>query len=178
MNKIFKVQIPTICVTSYFVIMIMMMMVFTEKGGGGWSRVSWTISGRLCYHTTPISDHILRIPNIHASCFIQIYQLQRPYIAMCKLLKSALHPSKQKWHGGIERKYLFGKNALQTEARCASVQPPPSSTTTANIYFFPTKPPIIPSPRYLQLVKLSFAHRKVNVYVSIQILTNTNKTKK
>ena len=91
---------------------------------------------------------------------------------MCKLLKSASHPSKQKWHGGIERKYLFGKNALQREARCAPVQPPPSSTTTANIYFFPTKPPIIPSPRYLQLVKLSFAHRKVNVHVFFKYKQN------
>ena len=122
-----------------------------------------------------LTDHILRIPKIHVSFR---YVNSRPYISMCKLLKSASHPSKQKWHGGIERKYLFGKNALQREARCASVQPPPSSTTTANIYFFPTKPPIIPSPRYLQLVKLSFAHRKVNVYVFLQILTNTNKTKK
>ena len=29
-----------------------------KKGWGGWSAVSWTISGRLCCHTTPfaISD--------------------------------------------------------------------------------------------------------------------------
>ena len=39
----------------------------------------------------------------------------------------------------------------------------PSSTTIANIHFFTTKPPLIPSPRYLQPVKLSFAERKVDV---------------